>query len=211
MTTQLGAFLGISILLIVTPGPDMALVMRNALRGGRAAAVATAWGVVAGLLVWTLAASAGLATLIVAWEPAFVTVKLAGAAFLIYLGAQALWSARQSDVRHATVREGQHGRRGPVWLAARQGLLCNLGNPKAGVIFTSFLPQFTPEGGASFAALLGLGLVFCALGLAWLTFYGTVVARLGDVLRRPRIRRAIEGLTGGVLIALGLRLAAARY
>lgn len=209
MPEQFGAFLGVSILLIVTPGPDMALVMRNALRGGRTAAVATGWGVVAGLVVWTLAASVGLATLLVASEPAFVAVKLVGAAYLIYLGTQALWSARRAGGQHESLSDQSGGRRTSALKAARQGLLCNLGNPKAGVIFTSFLPQFLPEGGASFSALLLLGLIFCTLGFLWLTFYATVVARLGDVLRRPRIRRTIEALTGGVLIALGLRLTTA--
>jgi threonine/homoserine/homoserine lactone efflux protein len=90
--------------------------------------------------------------------------------------------------------------------AFRQGLVSNLGNPKMAVFFVSLLPQF----GHSFLALVALGLVFCTLTFAWLTAYAAVVARAGDFLRRPRIRRALEGVTGAVLVTLGLRLAAER-
>jgi threonine/homoserine/homoserine lactone efflux protein len=83
----------------------------------------------------------------------------------------------------------------------------NLGNPKIAVFFTSLLPQFTLRGEASFLGLLVLGFVFCFLTLAWLMIYAVLIARAGDVLRQPRLRRALEGLVGGVLVALGLRLA----
>jgi threonine/homoserine/homoserine lactone efflux protein len=85
-------------------------------------------------------------------------------------------------------------------------MLSNLGNPKIAVFFTSFLPQFTTSE-ASFLALLVLGLLFCAMTFVWLVGYGAVVAKAGDVLRRPRVRRTLEGLTGAVLIAFGVRLA----
>jgi threonine/homoserine/homoserine lactone efflux protein len=87
----------------------------------------------------------------------------------------------------------------------RQGVISNLGNPKMAVFFTSLLPQF---GGTSFSALLLLGLVFCSMTFAWLTAYAFAVARAGDFLRRTRIRRALDALTGTVLVALGIRLAA---
>jgi threonine/homoserine/homoserine lactone efflux protein len=90
---------------------------------------------------------------------------------------------------------------GRQWL--RQGLLSNLANPKMAVFFSSLLPQFAD----SFAGLLSLGLVFCALTMVWLTGYATLVARAGDVLRRPRVRRTLDALTGTVLVGLGLRLA----
>ena len=88
----------------------------------------------------------------------------------------------------------------------RQGLVSNLGNPKMAVFFTSLLPQFTTS--PSFGSLLALGLVFCSLTLVWLTAYAFAVAKAGDFLRRSRVRRALDALTGAVLVALGLRLAA---
>lgn len=204
---ELTAFLGVSILVIVTPGPDTALTIRNTLVGGRGGGVSTAVGVATGQATWTLAASAGIAALLVASEPVFVAVKLVGAAYLVYLGAQALWAALDPAgpapvaIRH----DSAHALPPPV--AFRQGLISNLGNPKMAVFFTGLLPQFTPGGEASFGALLLLGLVFCSLTLAWLSGYAFAVARAGDLLRRARIRRALEGLTGATLVALGLRVA----
>jgi threonine/homoserine/homoserine lactone efflux protein len=200
---DIAAFLGISVLVIVTPGQDTALTIRNSLLGGRRRGVFTAFGVSAGQAVWAFATSVGIAALIVAFEPAFVALRLAGAAFLVYLGAQALLAA---------LRGGRVERREGVGsltsrAAFRQGVLSNLGNPKMAVFFTSLLPQFGAE---SFAGLLVLGLVFCAMTFVWLTAYAFVVARVGDVLRRPVVRRVFDAILGAVLVAFGLRLATDR-
>jgi len=204
--THLGAFVAISALIAVIPGPDTAIATRNALVGGRRAGLYTILGISFGLTVWTLATGAGIAALLRASEPAFVALKLVGAAYLVLLGGQALWGA----VR----RTGPRGT-GPVARRAirprqalRQGAITNLGNPKIAVFFTSFLPQFTPAHHASFGTLVLLGALFCVIGLSWLTAYTFAVARVGDFLRRPRPRRILEGVTGGVLIAFGARLAA---
>ena len=202
-------FLAVSAVVIVAPGPDMALVGRNALVGGRRVGLATAAGVTLGLTVWSLAASVGVAALLRRSEPAFVTLKIIGAVYLVWLGSQALrvaWGRRGDD---ATVPPAVGSRHRPR-RALRQGFLSNLANPKIAVFFTSFLPQFAPSG-ASFGTLLSLGLVFCVMTLAWLAGYGVFVAKAGDALRRPRIRRAMEGVTGVVLIAFGLRLATADH
>ncbi len=197
------AFLGISVLVIVTPGQDTALTIRNSLLGGRRPGVFTALGISAGQAAWALATSLGLAALIVAFEPAFVALKLAGAAFLVYLGAQALLAAiRGAQVERRDTRSALSG-----GAAFRQGVLSNLGNPKMAVFFTSLLPQFGAE---SFAGLLLLGLAFCSMTFVWLTAYAFVVARAGDVLRRPALRRVFDAVLGVVLVALGLRLATDR-
>ena len=198
---HVAAFVGVAVLVIVTPGQDTALTIRNSLVGGRRDGMFTALGVSTGQCAWAIATSAGVAALLVASEPAFVALRLAGAAYLVFLGAQALWSA----MRRGTTRNDLEG--SPVGprprLAFRQGLLSNLGNPKMAVFFPSLLPQF----GHSFAALLALGLVFAAMTLVWLTAYAFAVAKAGDVLRRPKIRRIIDAVVGAVLIAFGLRLA----
>jgi threonine/homoserine/homoserine lactone efflux protein len=198
---HLAAFLGISAVVIVTPGQDTALTIRNTLVGGRRGGIYTAAGVSAGQACWTLAASAGLAALLQASEPAFVALRLVGAAYLVFLGLQALVGALRGRGR------GAPGGATPLRLSSarafRQGLVSNLGNPKMAVFFVSLLPQF----GHSFPALVALGLVFCTFTFAWLTGYAFAVARAGDFLRRARIRRTIEAVTGTVLVALGLRLA----
>ena len=195
---MIAAFVGISVVVIVTPGQDTALTIRNSLIAGRRGGLSTALGVATGQAVWALATSVGLAALIVAFEPAFVALKLAGAAFLVYLGVQALLRAWRGVRAEA--------RRGPRQSPFRQGLLSNLGNPKMAVFFTSLLPQFA----TSFSGLLALGLVFCSMTLVWLSAYAFAVAKAGDVLRRPAIRRAFDAVLGAVLVALGIRLATDR-
>jgi threonine/homoserine/homoserine lactone efflux protein len=208
MDSGLPAFFAISIAVIVTPGQDTALTIRNTLMGGRRGGIATATGVAGGQLVWTIAASAGITALLVASEPVFLAVRLAGAAYLVYLGATSLWAAWRG-VAPAHLAPGTSG---PTSLAPsralRQGFLSNLGNPKMVVFFSSLLPQFVPPGGPTFLTMLGLGLVFCTMTLVWLSAYAWLVARAGNVLRRPLVRRTIDAVTGTLLVAFGLRVAA---
>jgi threonine/homoserine/homoserine lactone efflux protein len=194
---MLVAFLAVSALVIVTPGQDTALTIRNTLLGGRTAGVLTAIGVSAGQATWTVATSLGVGALLVASEPAFLALKLVGGAYLVFLGVQTLW--RRGKVVPLALGGGRVGSR----TALRQGVLSNLGNPKMLAFFTSLLPQFA----SSFAGLLALGLTFCAMTLLWLSLYSVVVTKAGALLRRERVRRTIETVTGTVLIALGLRLA----
>ena len=208
MTGSFWAFLGISILVIVTPGPDTAVTVRNALLGGRRGGIATAFGVATGQAVWALATSVGIVALLVASEPVFEAVKLAGAAYLVMLGAQALRDAVRGGAAATAASAGVAPRRLSPKAAYRQGVVSDLGNPKMAVFFSSLLPQFAPPGEAMFGALVLLGLIFCLLTLAWLIAYAWLIAGAGDALRRPRIRRAVEAVTGTVLILLGLRLAA---
>jgi threonine/homoserine/homoserine lactone efflux protein len=222
--THFAAFLGISILVIVTPGQDTALTIRNTLLGKRRAGIATAAGVSSGQLTWTIATSAGLAALLTASAPIFTAVRLAGAAYLVFLGLQALHSAifsrspsglsgsRDSPSPLAGLHAlypspARGGGQGGGLRFYRQGLLSNLGNPKMVVFFSSLLPQFVTPGPVAFAGLVVLGLVFCCMTFIWLAGYAVVVARVGDVLRRDWIRRAIEATTGLVLVGLGLRIA----
>ncbi|TPK95825.1 MULTISPECIES: LysE family translocator [unclassified Mesorhizobium] len=201
------AFLGVSFIVLATPGPDTAITIRNTLLGGRMAGVFTALGISSGQTIWALATSAGIVALLVASEPLFLAVKYAGAAYLIYLGVMALQEALRPPHRQDTATVARPARRLTAASAYRQGLISDLGNPKMAVFFASLLPQFVPPGGESFSALLGLGAVFAVMTFTWLALYATVVAKAGDFLRRPSIRRTIEGLTGMVLIGLGIRIA----
>jgi threonine/homoserine/homoserine lactone efflux protein len=199
---ELIGFILVAAVVIVTPGQDTALTIRNTLAGARRGGVATAAGVSAGQAVWTLATSIGLAAVIAASEPLFRAVKLAGAAYLLVLGLQSLRAA----VRR---RQAGHERAAPNHAASRafrQGVLSNLGNPKMAVFFTSLLPQF----GSSFAGMLGLGLVFASLTLVWLSLYAVAVAKATGLLQRSPVRRALDAVTGLVLVALGLRIATER-
>jgi len=197
---QLAAFLGVSAVVIVTPGQDTALTIRNTLFAGRRGGVATAAGVMSGQLAWAIAASAGLSAVLLASEPVFTAVRIAGAAYLVVLGAQALAAAVRGELEaRAMVRRRPRAPYG-------QGVISNLGNPKMAVFFTSLLPQFA----SSFAAMLALGVLFASFTLVWLSLYAVAVAKAAGFLRRSRVRRALDALTGVVLVALGLRLAVDR-
>jgi len=201
------AFLGISLVVITTPGPDTALTIRNTLLGGARGGVFTAIGVAAGQIVWALAASAGVVGLLVTSAPVFEALRLAGAAYLIWIGLQTLYSAFRPGAATLGASSGRAERRLGRAEALRQGVINDLANPKMAAFFASLFPQFVPQDSASFAALMVLGLVFSGMTLAWLVAYALAVAKAGDILRRSGIRRAIEGVTGAVLIAFGLRLA----
>jgi threonine/homoserine/homoserine lactone efflux protein len=203
--TDWAAFLGIAFVVIATPGPDTALTVRNSLRGRRAGTF-TAFGVVTGQLVWTLAASTGVAALLVASEPAFRALKMAGALYLIYLGVMALAGAWRG---HRNASAPTPDRPLPAASAYRQGLVSNLGNPKAAVFFTSLLPQFMSPGATPFARMILLGTVFASITLVWLCGYAFVVDKAGDFFRRSRVRRWLDALTAIVLIAFGIRMAGA--
>lgn len=204
------AFLGISILVIVTPGPDTAVTVRNTLLGGGRAGLFTALGVALGQSVWALATSAGLVALLIASEPVFEALRWAGAAYLVWLGVQSLRAAWRPGGGAAAAQPAGTSRRLAPGVALRQGVISDLGNPKMAMFFGSLLPQFVPAGAPSFAALAGLGLLFAAMTFAWLAAYAALLARAGRWLGGSRAFRALEAAMGACLVALGLRLAVAQ-
>jgi threonine/homoserine/homoserine lactone efflux protein len=204
---DVAAFLAVAVIVIVTPGPDTALTIRNTLLGGRRSGVFTAIGVAAGQATWTVATSAGIAALLVASEPVFAAVRYAGALYLAYLGLGALWTAIRHSGDSADVVPATTAPAVSPPVALRQGLVSNLTNPKMIAFFPALLPQFVPHGRDALVVLLLLGLLFSAMTLTWLCGYAFAVAKAGDLLVRGRIRRLLEAATGIVLIGLGLRLA----
>jgi len=199
---DLAPFLAISILLILIPGPDTAVVTKNALLGTRRPGVAAAIGVSLGLVVWTVAAALGIATLLRASSFAFDILKVVGALYLAWIGVQMLRS--RGAVAEPSVRIAG---RGHSARAVRQGLLTDLGNPKIAVFFTSFLPQFIHGGGSAVGSLLVLGGIFTVLTFAWLAAYSLLVGRASDLIRKPRVRKSLDRFTGVVLIGFAVKLA----
>ena len=259
---HLAAFLLVACLIVITPGPDMAMVTKNALDGGRRAALLTALGTVTGLLVWMAASAVGVVAVLRTSAVVFTVVKLCGAAYLLILGAQALLAARRPAAaprtadgpvahgpatggpamsgpvaggpaagspaadgpvadgrattgpaagRAASLRRHIRGRRpprlltGPPW---RQGLLCNLLNPKIAVLFTSLIPQFVAPGQSAPLQAAILAGIFVAITLVWLTGYALAASAAQQVLRRNRVQRMMRAITGTALVGLGVRLAA---
>jgi len=190
------AFLGVSLLVICTPGQDTALTIRNTLLGGRRAGAATAAGVSAGQATWTVATSAGLAVVLMASAPLFLVLRLAGAAYLVYLGLRSFLHRGDEPV--------VGGSRSPRWALA-QGFLSNLGNAKMVAFFISLLPPFAGPH-PTFGLLLALGLNFSLLTLAWLVAYAFAVERMRGWITRAAVRRTLDRLLGAVLVALGIRV-----
>ena len=196
------AFLGVSLLVICTPGQDTALTIRNTLLGDRGAGIATAAGVALGQATWSIATSAGLVVVLAASAPLFFAIRIAGAAYLIYLGGRSLYGAIFQRDRPAASASPQSTRS-----ALFQGFVSNLSNAKMVAFFISLLPPFAGPH-PSFVILLALGLNFCLLTFVWLVGYAVAVERLSGWLRRSRVRRALDGLLGAVLVALGARVGA---
>jgi RhtB (resistance to homoserine/threonine) family protein len=199
------AFAGIAALLTLTPGADTMLVVRSALVRGRRAGLLTVLGVGSGLFVHATLSAVGLSALLLRSARAFELVKLAGALYLVFLGVQALRGAARPGPARAEEPAAVGERRAFV-----EGLLTNVLNPKVAVFYLAFLPQFIGPGDPVLRRSILLASIHFAEGLVWLSLVTLFVARLRPVLARPRVQRGLEGLTGAVFIAFGVRLATSR-
>ncbi|HTK45873.1 MAG TPA: LysE family translocator [Patescibacteria group bacterium] len=206
---QLLPFLVGSILVTIVPGADMALVMRQVFIGGTSLAQRTIFGNLTGLVVHAVALAAGLSALLATSAEAYTVVKLAGAAYLVFLGIQTLLAARRRDAEVATTVAGVAPPRGlpSPRTAYLQGLVSTVLNPKPALLFLTYLPQFIDEGRSVLPQIAFLAGVHILVGLIWMTLYAHLVARAHRTLTRSDVRRWLERVTGVVLIALGLRVA----
>jgi threonine/homoserine/homoserine lactone efflux protein len=196
------AFLAISLLLAVTPGPDMALVTKNALTHGPRGVFLTTTGILFALALWVMATAFGVAALLKASTTLFYALKVVGGAYLAYLGIRAWLASREEP---ADLLAGMKA--APAGSILRQGLISAGTNPKLGVFFVTFLPQFVEPHRPLLPQLLLLGSVFALIGWAWMIVYGLLVARVRDIITAPRVRQWMDRITGTVLIGLGVRLA----
>jgi len=196
MLGSLVAFALAAGLLTITPGPDTAIVLRAAASGPRAGA-ATALGVIGGLFVWGVAAAFGLGALLAASPTAYLVLKWVGAAYLVFVGIRMI--ARPRTLFDSTSGAGAG--------SLRRGFFTNVLNPKVGVFYATFLPQFVPAGAPVAAFCLALAGVHAALTLIWFAALIGLAAPLGRWLRRPSVVRNMDRTTGGVFVAFGLKLA----
>ena len=197
-------FLVGSVLVTVIPGADMALVTRQVIVGGPPLAQKTIFGNLTGLLVHGVALAAGLSALLVASATAYTVVKLAGAAYLVYLGVQAVLASRRPPTTAPLAADAAPGR------AFVQGLVSTVLNPKPALFFLTFLPQFVNRDAAVLPQILTLAAIHVLVGLIWLSTYARLVDRARGVLTAPRVKAWLERTTGVVLIAFGLRVAVER-
>ena len=199
-------FVAAAALLSVTPGLDTALVLRTAAAEGARRAFLATLGIALGCLAWGLAAALGLGVLLAASKTAYTVLKWAGAAYLVWLGAGLILRPRERfDI---DAHERASGRSGGGWLL--RGLLTNLLNPKVGIFYVSFLPQFVPAGFDPPPFILLLAVIHVAVGSAWLGLLIGAMRPLKTWLARPQVVRALDRVTGLVFIGFGLRLALER-
>lgn len=217
---QLLAFLVVAGLLTITPGADMALVMRHALGSGRRQAFCASLGIGLGCLIWGTASALGVAAVLAQSALAFTVLKSVGGAYLVYLGAQALWSAvrsesttkRAKDTKEESPSRSSNLRGYPSeWACFVHGLLTNLLNPKVAVFYLTFLPQFVAPDRPVLPQSVFLATTHVLMGLVWLTLYARFLDRMAAVLLTTRVKRRIEAVTGAVLMGLGIRLALAKH
>jgi threonine/homoserine/homoserine lactone efflux protein len=206
---RFAAWIGVALVLIVTPGPDTALIIRNALRAGARSASLSAVGVGVGSAAWAAASVIGVAALLETSDVAFTVFKLAGAAYLVYLGVGTLTGTFRPVRADATGPAPAAPASMSAWSAFVQGVLNNLLNPKAGAIFATVMPQFI-EPGDSTSRLVLMVACYDAIVIAWLCAYALVVSRARRTSAGARVRKGLERVTGTVMIGLGVRLALER-
>ena len=215
---SLGAFTVAAVLIVLLPGPDTLVVLRNLVRGGRRTAARTAAGVLTGLAVWVLAAALGLSALLRASHDGYLALRIAGGCYLVWLGVQS-WRSRgapattpasttaTAPTSTPTSTPASPIEAGPGWRTGyAAGLATDLLNPKVGVFFVTFLPGFIPAHRSVAGTSLLMGAIFVALTAAYfvalLAAAGRVVRWMGD----RRVRRRMDRATGAVLLAFGVRL-----
>lgn len=199
------AFIGAGIILIVTPGPDTALVLRTAAVEGPRRGAFTSAGICFGLLLWGLAAALGISAVLAASHTAYTVLRAIGAAWLVWLGFNIFVRRPHPAAANGGALRIVNGREA-AWFW--RGLLSNVTNPKVGVFFITFLPQFVPAGVAVAPWIALLVVVHVVLSVIWLGLLIVATRSVGRVLQRPTVARTLDRITGAVLVGAGLRLAA---
>jgi threonine/homoserine/homoserine lactone efflux protein len=201
MVTAVATFTLAATLIVLLPGPDTLVVMRNLVQGGRGTATLTVAGVLTGLSVWVVTASLGLSGLLEASRTGYTVLRIIGAAYLMWIGVQSLRSRTISAAADPVTP------RRIIGTGYGAGLVTDLLNPKVGVFFVSFLPGFVPDGHPIGSTSLIFGVIFVVLTGAYFAVLLVLAGRVTRWLARPVIRRRLDRATGAVLIGFGLRLA----
>jgi RhtB (resistance to homoserine/threonine) family protein len=204
MLTALVTFTLAATLIVLLPGPDTLVVVRNLIRGGRRTAVLTVLGVLSGLAIWVVTAALGLAALLRASRDGYTALRLVGAVYLIWLGVN---SFRSRAAAHADELAATSPRK-LLGVGYRAGLATDLLNPKVGVFFVTFLPGFVPRGHPVGSTSLVFGAIFVIETAAYFALLLMLASRITRWMSQPATRRRLDRATGLVLIGFGVRLAA---
>ncbi|MFF4160497.1 LysE family translocator [Streptomyces sp. NPDC001678] len=206
--TALWSFALVVGLLTITPGLDTALILRTAARGEQRRAWGVVLGIQTGTLCWGALSSAGVTALLAASRLAYETLRWAGAAYLLWMGARMLWEARgRATAEAASTEPAEPAAPGGFAAGWRQGLVTNLLNPKMGVFYVAVLPQFIPASAPHFLMGLALTSVHAVLGVLWAAVLVGFARALRDWLRKPAARRLMDRVTGAAILGFGVKLA----
>jgi threonine/homoserine/homoserine lactone efflux protein len=196
-----GEFVLLVSALVAIPGPAVTLVFKNAVASGARSALAVSLGVFAADLVWVAASVVGITAIVVASGIAFDALRLAGAAYLVYLGVRLLLNRGVEDDSASSLPVARSARR-----SFAQGVLCDLSNPKTALVFTSVIPQFLTKS-ATATDVAALGVLFAVLGLLSLLVWVALGVASRRVIAISRVRQVVMRVSGAVLVAFGARLA----
>ncbi len=190
------------VFLIILPGPDTAIMTKNTLTVGKQGGFKTMIGICCALSIHTLTAIVGLSAIIAKSALLFSIFKYIGAVYLIYLGIKSLWTLRNQETTETVVKIKYKNTS-----SFKQGFLTNLLNPKIAVFFLTFLPQFVNPGSHTFMPFLILGMTYIVLTIVWYLFYIYLLNQISAFMKKPKTQKAIEGITGTILIGFGIKLA----
>ena len=198
-------FVVMSILLILLPGPDTAIATKNTLTVGRKGGLQTIVGTCSAILIHTLAAVIGLSAIIVKSAFLFTVLKYVGAVYLVYLGIKTLWAMKKNGL--STDSEIPTENKFETNSCFKQGFLTNMLNPKVAVFFLTFLPQFVSPGTETFFPFIIMGVTYSILTAIWFVCYVYLINQISTFMKKASTQKVIEGVTGAVLIAFGIKLA----
>lgn len=206
--SQVLAFTAIAALLTITPGADTMLVVRNVLSRGGKAGILSTFGICSGLFIHASLSALGLSIILVKSATAFQIVKYAGVIYLVFLGSQSL--RRIFQIKEDQLSKIENEKKNEKFTSKKkslfEGFLTNILNPKVAIFYLAFLPQFISTGDPVFQKSVLLASIHAVEGIIWLCFISLSLGRIKAIIRRPKTRKIIEGITGTVLIGFGLKL-----
>lgn len=206
MTHQLWTYIIAITLLTLTPGVDTMLVIRNTTRGGVRDGMLSSLGICMGLFVHAAVSAVGISVLLLQSAWAFRMLKLAGAAYLVWLGFVSLRSAARNGAISADCMGNAMASSFSARRSLTEGLLSNVLNPKAVVFYMAFLPQFIDPAGSALVQSLCLAGIHFVIAMIWQGIVASLVDRAKILFVRQAVRRSFDGLTGVVMMAFGIKL-----
>ncbi|MBW2081466.1 MAG: LysE family translocator, partial [Deltaproteobacteria bacterium] len=206
VNSQLITFVAVTLVLTVTPGVDTFIIMRNVLRGGPKDGFYTAIGICSGLFVHASLSAFGISVILVHSAVFFNFVKMAGAIYLVWLGLSSIYGAMRHKNSFEYTQSAVPKEKLYPTKSLREGLLSNVLNPKPAVFYLAFFPQFINHGDPVFVKTMFLASIQFVIGISWLIMLSFFVSQVKNYIEKPSIKKALDTLSGSILIAFGIKI-----